>query len=407
MIKKKKYTPICLGDTKGLSNEVWLKWRMHGPKYESPKDPLYVPVAIGGSDAGVIEGASDFKSKLELFHEKSGIMQPKYKRKMNQEILDNGHDLEEYVANHFKQFMCKNCGMDPASIEIINDTNLYQHPLFPFALCNLDRRLIINGYEGILELKTTGNYSDIQIYWKKGIVPEKYEWQCRYYMATMNVDFAYIACMWGFTLNEMAVIKLSRDHDVERKMLSDIKEFVEYCEMGIEPPMQLTHTGELSKYYVRLYGEIDERATPVEFDDTDETRKLFAEINNINNEKGLLEKSQENLAERESVVVAKLLKLTEGRSVYGFLRLDDEHIADVKINIPMHKPTFDEEGFKASFSNVYNEFLKPTDPKLDTAKLKKKYPTEYNQFVVPAMVNLEKKPSIGKFEIKKSPTKTA
>ena len=71
MAKKKNYSPINMGDTKTLSNETWLKWRMHGPMYNNPKDPKYVPVAIGGSAAGIIEGASNFKSKTELFHEKS------------------------------------------------------------------------------------------------------------------------------------------------------------------------------------------------------------------------------------------------------------------------------------------------------------------------------------------------
>lgn len=406
MVKKKKYSPISLGDTAGLTNEVWLKWRMHGPKYDNPRDPLYVPVAIGGSDAGVIEGSSDFKSKLELFHEKSGIAHPKYKKKMNQEILDNGHDLEEYVAKHFKQYMYKNCGVKPESIEIVNDTNLYQHPNYRFALCNLDRRLWINGEEGILEIKTTGNLTDIQN-WKKGIVPEKYEWQCRYYMATMNVDFTYIACMWAYTIDDMAVIRIDRDRKVEEQMMGDIQEFVECCEMGVEPPMQQTHTGELSKYYIRLYGEIDEKAAPIEFADTEEIRDLFAEINDISDEKALLEKKQQSLEERESVVVSKLLKLTEGKSVYASLRLDDEHVAGVKINVPMHKPTFDIEGFKAAYEEAYNEFLKPSEPKLDTTKLKKKYPTEYNQFVIPAKVNTEKKPTIGKFEIKEIPVKTA
>lgn len=404
MAKKKNYSPINMGDTKTLSNETWLKWRMHGPMYNNPKNPKYVPVAIGGSDAGIIEGASNFKSKTELFHEKSGVKTPKYRKKMNQEILDNGHYLEEYVANHFKQYMFEACGMQPESIKIVNDTNMYQHPFYSFALCNLDRRIWVNGEEGILEIKTTGSLDDIAL-WKNGKVPEKYEWQCRYYMATMNVDYTYIACMWGFTTKEMAVIRIDRDLDVEDKLMSDVKEFVEDCEMGIEPPLQQTHTVELSKYYVRLYGEIDERAKPIEFPDNDETRDMIDEAILIADEKKLLDKKMADLEEREALLVAKILKYTDGKSMYGSLRIDDNTVAGVSVKVPMHKPTFDEEGFKTAYPTQYEEFLKQSAPKFDVAGCKKKYPTEHSKFVIPAKVNTEKKPMLGKVELKEIPAK--
>lgn len=400
------YSPINLGDTKDLSNEEWLNWRMHGPFYKDPTNPKYVFVAVGGSDVAVIEGDSSFKSKMELFHVKSGVKKPKYKREMDAEILENGHELEEYVAKRFKKFMFEACGVEPSSIKIINDTSLFQHPHYSFSLCNLDRRIWINGIEGILEIKTTANLDDIAL-WKKGIVPKKYEWQCRYYMATMNVDYTYIACMWGFTTKEMAVIKIERDLEIEEKMLMDVKEFVECCEMGIEPKLQQSHTVELSKYYVRLYGEIDEKATPIEFPDTEEIRELIDEAFLINEEKALLAAKEKELSEREGLVVSKILKYTDGKSLYGTLRLDDETVAGLSVKVPMHKAVFDEESFKEEFPEAYNEFLKPSVPKFDATACKKKYPSEYGKHLLSPKVNIEKKPTLNKVEIRNIPVKEA
>ena len=52
------YTPFVLCSTAGMSNEEWLVWRTHG---------------IGGSDAGTVLGVNPYKTKRELFFEKTGV----------------------------------------------------------------------------------------------------------------------------------------------------------------------------------------------------------------------------------------------------------------------------------------------------------------------------------------------
>lgn len=399
-MNKNNYSPIPLGETKDLTNDEWLKWRQHGPAYADVTNPNYIPVCIGGSDAAVIFGDSPWKSSLELFHEKSGVAEPKYKRKMNQDILDAGHQLEDFVAKHFRKYMKVNAGIPEEAIELWNDTVMYQHPLYRFAVCNLDRRIKVNGVDGILEIKTTGSFDDIQNCWKKGICPKKYEWQCRYYMATMNLPYTYIACMWGFSINEMAVVRIDRDLEIEKVMMETIQKFVDCCEMGIEPELQPGHLETLSKYYVRLYGEIDTKAPALEFPDTDDTRDMVDEAIALEEERKLLDAKMAELEQREAKIVAQIMKYTEGKTAYGTLRLDENTVVGLKVKLPMKKATFDEEAFKTAYPTEYAEFQ---TSKFDITGCKKKYKTETSKFVIPAKVNDEKGATLEKVEIKNIP----
>lgn len=152
-MKKQDYSPIALGDTACLSNEEWLKWREHGPYYANPLDPRYISCTVGGSAMSAIFGDNPWISRLELFHQKSGVKKAKYERPMNQAILDAGHMLEDFVAH---MFLVKMAEEGITDIEMWNDTVMYQHPHYSFAVCNLDRRIKVNGIQGILECKTTG-----------------------------------------------------------------------------------------------------------------------------------------------------------------------------------------------------------------------------------------------------------
>lgn len=383
MGKVTSYSPIPVGDTAGLSNEEWLKWREHGPDYNDPFSERYIPVTVGGSAVSIIFGDNPWMSKLELYHQKSGVTKPKYERPMNQEILDSGHMLEDFVAHKFLEKMKAEGVKD---VEMWNDTVMYQHPLYPFAVCNLDRRIKVNGANGILECKTTGNWDDIAL-WKKGVVPKKYEWQCRYYMATMNLDFCYICCCWGFTLNETAVILITRDRDIEDMMMETVEEFVNCCIIGKEPEPQTKHMDALAKYYTRLYGEIDPKAPAVELPDSGEIYDLVTEAQSIAERKEAAEKKLKGIQEEEYAIASKIMQLTGGKSTYATYRLDDQRIVALKIKLPMKRASFDEERFKQDYPNLFDQY---SVKKLDVTTLKKKEKEAAKDYVIPSVVDTEK-----------------
>lgn len=389
------YSPIPLGETRDLENEEWLRWREHGPFYEDPLSDEYISVCIGGSAVSVVLGDNPWKSRLELYHDKSEVMQAKIKRPTNQEVLNAGHELEEFVA---RMFLVKMREEGVTDIRMWNDTIMYQHPKYPFAVCNLDRMLMVNGIPCILECKTTGNYEDIRL-WKDGIVPLKYEWQCRYYMATMNIDYCYICCCWGFTINQMAVILIRRDLEIEKTLMEEVEDFVIKCEMGIEPEMQTTHMSTLANYYNRLYGELPSSAPAVELPDNPDTYELVQAALTLDERKKQEENRLKEIEEEEASIACKLMQIMGGVSTYATYRLDDDSVVSVKIKQPMHKASLDTAALEKDHPEIYKRYL----TKFDQTAFKKEEKQLAKEYHIPACVNAEKGLSIDKVEVKYIP----
>ena len=397
---KRDYLPIPLGETEDLENDEWLNWRNHGPFHDNPMDERYLTTGIGGSAVSIIFGDNPWQSKLELYHKKSGTAVPKYERTMDEEILEAGHQLEQFVALMAKRKLREEGVTD---IEMWNDTIFYQHPKYPWAVVNLDRRIKVNGVPGILECKTTGNFDDIEL-WKAGIVPKKYEWQCRYYMATMNLDYCYICCCWGFTMEQCALILIRRDKQIERTMMNAVGEFVECCECGIEPEMQTGHMKSLANYYNRLYGELPEKAPAVELPDSTEVYDLMEEAQTLFSRKKMAEERVKQIEEEEYEITSKLMKLMGGKSTYATYRLDSEKVVSVKLKQPMHRATFDEERFAKEHPDLFQQYQ---TSKLNVTELKKKEKEVARNYIVPGKENPEEPLTIGKVEIKAIPERAA
>ena len=56
-------------------------------------------------------------------------------------------------------------------------------------------------------------------------------------MAVMNLDFAYIACLWGNNENDFTYRYVERDYDFEDEIIETEQHFwEEYVQKGVEPP---------------------------------------------------------------------------------------------------------------------------------------------------------------------------
>ena len=129
--------PTLLCDTAGMTREHWLECRMHGPDGD-------IPYTIGGSDVAAVLGVSPWVTPLELWRIKKGLMQPD--DTANAAAKAMGLLMEPIVAQ---------CYAKATGNTVIEDTGLYQHADYPYALANLDYRLEENGRQGVLECKTT------------------------------------------------------------------------------------------------------------------------------------------------------------------------------------------------------------------------------------------------------------
>lgn len=87
-----------------------------------------------------------------------------------------------------------------------------------------------------MECKTC-NYQ-IKDQWDDGKYPYQYELQIRHYMAVMNLDFAYIACLWGNNENnDFAWRRVERDYEFEDQIIEMEQDFwEEHILKHVEPP---------------------------------------------------------------------------------------------------------------------------------------------------------------------------
>lgn len=392
------YVPNSLGEYEDGSEE-WLRCREHGKDYNNPMSPDYIPVCIGGSTIAKILGVSPWGSKLETFYEKSGIKSVKYPKEKNEAKLNIGHEAEEFVALSFQRVMNE----EKVTVDYVeNDINMYQHPFCAFALANVDRRISVNGVPGILECKTTSDWNSIKKYWQKGICPPYYEYQCRWYMAIMNLSYCYITCTWGFSPSDVSVILIKRDYDIEALMMAEAYEFCECCELGEEPSLENENLVELNKFYTRLYGEIEEDAPPVELPDTPEVATIIQDVQDIHERKAKKEAELEMIENEEAKIVAKLMKFTGGETTYASYRLNDDEVLGIKLKLPMKRAGFNEELLKEEDPDTYAKYLK-TEEKFDVTKYKKENRLEANKYIIAPKVDPNKAVTLKEVTVRNIP----
>ena len=156
------YKPNVFVETASLTEDEWLAWRRKG---------------VGGSDVAAALGLSPYRTARELYYDKIGVV-PAVEGEDKSITFEIGHLLEDVVAKIFAK---------KTGLSVYQDQKMFQHPLFPFMLADVDRFIHLpNGDTGILECKTA--HYDTQYLWANGAVPRHYELQVKHYMAVMNID---------------------------------------------------------------------------------------------------------------------------------------------------------------------------------------------------------------------------
>lgn len=225
------YEPEVVVSTEGLTEDEWLDYRRKG---------------IGGSDVAAVMGYSPFCTTRDLWYDKRGI-RPAVDDQPNWVTLKVGHLLEPLVAEIFSA---------KTGYRTFQIHKMFRHPLFPWMQADVDYFIeTSNGNQGILECKTSNPNNKEK--WANDSVPLNYEWQCRHYMAVMNLDFVWIACLFSNTDNDFVMRKIERDLDIEADMIAAEDDFWNgYVQPGVEPPY--TEKGDLVLESIRKhYGPSD------------------------------------------------------------------------------------------------------------------------------------------------------
>ncbi|MDD4112526.1 MAG: YqaJ viral recombinase family protein [Herbinix sp.] len=190
--------------TKDLDYQTWLEYRNKG---------------IGGSDVSILCGINKFKSIMQLWMEKSGMMplQP-----TDSEVAYWGTVLEPIVKKEFT---------NRTGLKVRERKVMMQHPKYDFMLANVDG-IVKDPKNGtcIFEAKTASTYKSEQ--WKYGVPPE-YQLQVQHYMAVTGYKKAYVAVLIGG--NHFLYYEVQRDEGLIQPIIQIEKNFWNCVKNRIPP----------------------------------------------------------------------------------------------------------------------------------------------------------------------------
>jgi putative phage-type endonuclease len=171
---------------------------------------------IGASDAPIIMGVSPWTTEYQLWCEKLG--------------LSEGREQTEAMRRGI-------VGEEEARLCFIQQTGIYVcpevvfHPTHDFMMASLDG--IADDRKTIVEIKRPGQRDhDIAL---SGVVPEKYYPQLQHQLACCGLDMVYYFSYRSDTDN--VIIKVDRDDDYIKEMIEKEREFFEFMNDVIAPPL--------------------------------------------------------------------------------------------------------------------------------------------------------------------------
>lgn len=222
-----------------ISREEWLAWRRTG---------------IGGSDAAAVIGLNPFRSRIEVYADKMGMMP----EKEDTESMRLGRDLEDYVAQRF----CEATGK-----KVRRNNFMWCHDEHRCMIADVDREVI--GENAGLECKTTQAWGGKVI--MKGEIPLTYYVQCMHYMAVMGYDRVYLAVLifgkgfFHFTIE--------RDEDeITALVAAEASFWRDHVQAGISPDPDGSQSAEQA--VDAIWGNRAQEDELLMFDFSDDMREL-------------------------------------------------------------------------------------------------------------------------------------
>ena len=172
---------------------------------------------IGGSDVSCILGLNPYKTNVQLYREKKGIVEP-------DDLSDNplvayGTNAEEHIRALFS------LDRSDLKVEYIKD-NSWRNTDYPFAAASLDGWLTEKetGRKGILEIKTATITSAQQANkWKDEHIPDNYYCQVLYYLGVTEFDYVDLRARLKYEFSDNKYV-IERDYHIER---SEVEEDIE------------------------------------------------------------------------------------------------------------------------------------------------------------------------------------
>lgn len=172
---------------------------------------------IGSSDAPTVAGERG--SVLELWAEKSGLVEPEVPDDATARLFEWGHRLEPVVADWYA---------DSTGRTLQRVNQMLRHPVVPYAFASLDRRVV--GERRLVEIKTT------RWGWAGGEdVPGAVQCQVQHQLWVTGYDVADVAVLTGGS--EPKVYEIARDDAFIADLAYLEAEFWGWVTSGTRPPV--------------------------------------------------------------------------------------------------------------------------------------------------------------------------
>ena len=330
--------PNILCDCTGMTNEMWLKCREHGPKGN-------IEYTVGGSDVATIFGLSPWTTPLELWMVKKGRMKPK--SPPNPDQLAMGHMLEPIAAHFYAQ---------RTGNTVTDDNYLYQHATLEYALANIDRRYTRkeDGEGGVLECNSLTYHKAAD--WADGAIPIYYELQLRYYLAVLDEKHGAFSALWGNNPeNDLATPHIERVQAKEDIIFEKLDRWIWSLRHDKPPTMEDVQPQLAMDALARIYGAGKKGLPTIEFPRKYEPqlRKIAALQEENAQLKGAIKKNEEAI-EAHSVRIAELMKEHE----HGILTTTtDKLLVDFVTSTSRRVSS---EYLKQNYPSIYEEARKPS-----------------------------------------------
>lgn len=330
--------PNILCDCTGMTNEMWLKCREHGPKGN-------IEYTVGGSDVATIFGLSPWTTPLELWMVKKGLMKPK--SPPNPDQLAMGHMLEPIAAHFYAQ---------RTGNTVTDDNYLYQHATLEYALANIDRRYTRkeDGEGGVLECKSLTYHKAAD--WADGAIPIYYELQLRYYLAVLDEKHGAFSALWGNNPeNDLATPHIEQVQAKEDIIFEKLDRWIWSLRHDKPPTMEDVQPQLAMDALARIYGAGKKGLPTIEFPRKYEPqlRKIAALQEENAQLKGAIKKNEEAI-EAHSVRIAELMKEHE----HGILTTTtDKLLVDFVTSTSRRVSS---EYLKQNYPSIYEEARKPS-----------------------------------------------
>lgn len=302
-------------------------------------------LSIGGSDAAIVKGVSPYRTRLDLYYDKTGA--PKLIRDEDPGkafIFSYGHKVESLVVEEF----CRRTGA-----KVIPESRMFAKKGMPYMTANIDAvTQLPSGDIYVFEAKTTTFFNKDA--WEGGSVPIHYVPQCRQYPIVLDdprVKGTYIGCIYGNTPDDFKCSYVVNDKDASDTQVNMIRDFWESHIVPHKKP-ELSGFPDRDVDTLRVYeiGKADTGEAPSELDE-----RFLADVREWMKCNEQYKEQQKRadvlMTQRNAYAVPLIAEL--GKATHASLPIDGKSYLDVSYT-PRTKTKVDLERLRLAYPAAYS-----------------------------------------------------